>query len=288
MLDGPVKISKTSLPKPRSSADTMRHHHDHEHHHHDEVGDQLLLGRVDDLAKLGDHLAVEGGDAGALLGAPSARSVDCLAVRHVLHLSSSRSIVRLSLQGTRDLNPQPSVLETDALPVELVPFAVTCEMVHPTCATASRAWLSLWESTKRGVYGVGGGRVQTGLRPRQHPEAARARPPLTRWPGEHAAPLSERPRAELESFRDDPAGGVRRPRRLRPEAGPDPRQAVGRAARPRRRAAHAADDDHHARRRGRPQLRRSGRRDRAPRDVRRAARSRASRRSPPRARPASP
>ncbi len=25
------------------------------------------------------------------------------------------------LQGTRDLNPQPSVLETDALPVELVP-----------------------------------------------------------------------------------------------------------------------------------------------------------------------
>src|SRR5512145_816626 len=27
-----------------------------------------------------------------------------------------------TLQGTRDLNPQPSVLETDALPVELVPF----------------------------------------------------------------------------------------------------------------------------------------------------------------------
>src|SRR5215218_4911799 len=27
-----------------------------------------------------------------------------------------------ALQGTRDLNPQPSVLETDALPVELVPF----------------------------------------------------------------------------------------------------------------------------------------------------------------------
>lgn len=26
------------------------------------------------------------------------------------------------MQGTRDLNPQPSVLETDALPVELVPF----------------------------------------------------------------------------------------------------------------------------------------------------------------------
>ncbi len=27
------------------------------------------------------------------------------------------------LQGTRDLNPQPSALEADALPIELVPFA---------------------------------------------------------------------------------------------------------------------------------------------------------------------
>jgi hypothetical protein len=27
----------------------------------------------------------------------------------------------LSLQGKRDLNPQPSVLETDALPIELLP-----------------------------------------------------------------------------------------------------------------------------------------------------------------------
>jgi hypothetical protein len=26
------------------------------------------------------------------------------------------------VQGKRDLNPQPSVLETDALPVELLPF----------------------------------------------------------------------------------------------------------------------------------------------------------------------
>jgi hypothetical protein len=27
-----------------------------------------------------------------------------------------------AVQGRRDLNPQPSVLETDALPVELLPF----------------------------------------------------------------------------------------------------------------------------------------------------------------------
>jgi hypothetical protein len=34
-------------------------------------------------------------------------------------------------QGTRDLNPQPSVLETDALPVELVPSDEI--NLHQTC-----------------------------------------------------------------------------------------------------------------------------------------------------------
>ena len=59
MDEPPVKISKTSLPKPRSSSETSVIMNDHEHHHHDEVGDQLVLGRVDDLAELGHHLAVE-------------------------------------------------------------------------------------------------------------------------------------------------------------------------------------------------------------------------------------
>ena len=41
---------------------------------HDEVGDQLLLGRVDDLAQLGDHLPVERGELVALVGSlPSPR-----------------------------------------------------------------------------------------------------------------------------------------------------------------------------------------------------------------------
>jgi hypothetical protein len=30
-----------------------------------------------------------------------------------------------TLQGKRDLNPQPSVLETDALPIELLPSGAT-------------------------------------------------------------------------------------------------------------------------------------------------------------------
>jgi hypothetical protein len=33
------------------------------------------------------------------------------------------------MQATRDLNPQPSVLETDALPVELVAYAVLKKQV---------------------------------------------------------------------------------------------------------------------------------------------------------------
>ena len=52
--------------------------------------------------------------------------------------------MRDSLQGTRDLNPQPSVLETDALPVELVPsgssgmpkHAVEQPNTEHTCRTA--------------------------------------------------------------------------------------------------------------------------------------------------------
>ncbi len=34
---------------------------------------------------------------------------------------------RIELQGTRDLNPQPLVLETSALPVELVPSGERAE-----------------------------------------------------------------------------------------------------------------------------------------------------------------
>jgi hypothetical protein len=38
----------------------------------------------------------------------------------------------LSLQGKRDLNPQPSVLETDALPIELLPSGASHRML--SCA----------------------------------------------------------------------------------------------------------------------------------------------------------
>src|SRR3954447_15954206 len=67
----------------------------------------------------------------------------------------------LTLQGTRDLNPQPSVLETDALPVELVPFAEDPRGRRPgTHLPPGRVEPVGIHQT--GVYGVGRSRVQTG------------------------------------------------------------------------------------------------------------------------------
>src|SRR6476469_11110038 len=61
-------------------------------------------------------------------------------------------------QGTRDLNPQPSVLETDALPVELVPFDPPESPTRPR-----RGHGKAWGRTTRGrVYGHHRGRVHTG------------------------------------------------------------------------------------------------------------------------------
>ena len=108
------------------------------------------------LFAVGHDLPIEGGDAGALLGPRTlARSSNRLAVRHAARLDPSCVVLMCwpscgpvaSLQGTRDLNPQPSVLETDALPVELVPSALP-----PTVSVAEArawAWQSLWETTKR-------------------------------------------------------------------------------------------------------------------------------------------
>ena len=102
-----------------------RDHHEHEDHDDEEVGDQLLLGRVDDLAELGDHLAVERGRCSCVPRSPSraGRGRLCCPTRCSPRPGrlSRLAVDLLCLQGTRDLNPQPSVLETDALPVELVP-----------------------------------------------------------------------------------------------------------------------------------------------------------------------
>ena len=158
----------------------------------------------------------------------STRSADRLAVRHARHLSLSGSptwscglSAAVALQGTRDLNPQPSVLETDALPVELVPSGIPYDR-H----ARSRAWLSMWETTKRGVYGEDRGRVQTaGLRAgrRRHRAAVAARlrwchdlqlaRPARSGPANDASPDGSAPSPSPRRSRSTP-----RPRRSRPRA----------------------------------------------------------------------
>src|SRR5919112_354652 len=58
----------------------------------------------------------------------------------------SACLISVSQQGKRDLNPQPSVLETDALPVELLPSGGPAPLpLHPVEGTAGQGC----RSTKR-------------------------------------------------------------------------------------------------------------------------------------------
>ena len=111
--------------------DEARHHHDR-HQHDDRVGDELSSRGPVDLAKLLADLLQELPSTGALLlplgrcaRSPTDRGrgglapfgdgafrAPLLALLHPLHLPVHGS----PLQGRRDLNPQPSVLETGALP----------------------------------------------------------------------------------------------------------------------------------------------------------------------------
>ncbi len=66
-------------------------------------------------------------------------------------------------QGRRDLNPQPPVLETGALPVELRPF----EVIGGRLRNASEGRLAPTYFCEGGVYGPGPRAVQSG--PPEHP-----------------------------------------------------------------------------------------------------------------------
>src|SRR5690606_10373337 len=116
--------------------------------HDEEVVHDLRPGGPDHLAQLGDHLAVERERRSALGARPRPFVI-------VAHGAPSSYLVDppggSTLQGTRDLNPQPSVLETDALPVAPVPSArfrawrnrvsfagfVKCTRRSPDCETGS-------------------------------------------------------------------------------------------------------------------------------------------------------
>ena len=229
-----MNSQKMTLPMPRSSRDDQRHHEDDEDHHHEEVGDQLLLRRPHDLAQLGDHLSVEQDRSGALGPPVDATGRRCLLPpAPPLPVSCADPVGRLVLprvvrccassQGTRDLNPQPSVLETDALPVELVP------------SVGSRPATAGWGMAKHGERppvaestGTHRGRVQTGrrARPRRGARPGSAGPiqrpydgPMTERPHQHpprAPHLRPHRRASPSRRR---SRSMPRPRRSRPRAG---------------------------------------------------------------------
>ena len=119
------------------------HHEQHRHEHDRRVAAHLGPGGPGDLAHLGADLAkvLRGGRALFLLGGSRARGArrGALLVEraHLLELAllfpvqvhcHGRTRRRKTWRegrcrhGRRDSNPRPSVLETDALPAELLPF----------------------------------------------------------------------------------------------------------------------------------------------------------------------
>ena len=109
----------------------QRHHDADEYEHDAGVAKKLAASRCDDLAQLDEHLADEQRDASKRatpLGALLSRVGDDVLTGLVDHFAchthnlSSTSSTEV-LQGGQDLNLQPAVLETAALPIEPPPYA---------------------------------------------------------------------------------------------------------------------------------------------------------------------
>ena len=104
-------------------------HNEDEEQHHGCVGDQFLARGPDDLAQLGNDLTDEQRKAREWTAFGRSSSIaGLLTLVNVCHrlafhfLVAGLSTAQHSCQqGRRDLNPQPPVLETGALPIELQP-----------------------------------------------------------------------------------------------------------------------------------------------------------------------
>ena len=130
----------------------QRHHDDDEDEHHTRVAEQFTPGRRDDLLQLVDDLSKKECDpreGSAPLGALplGARDevltgiLDHLAC-HSQHLSTGNAAICCGVsQGGQDLNLQPAVLETAALPIEPPPYrAQRRPATRPAESGHDKAW----------------------------------------------------------------------------------------------------------------------------------------------------
>jgi hypothetical protein len=104
----------------------QRHHDADEYEHNARVAEQLSPGWSYHLAKFDEHLADEQREPrerAAPLGALPSRVRDDVLAGFVDHFAChTHYLSDLNLQGGQDLNLQPAVLETAALPIEPPPY----------------------------------------------------------------------------------------------------------------------------------------------------------------------
>src|SRR5580658_10528634 len=120
------------LGEPVVQARNDDHHEEHEDQAHHRVGDKLLAGRPDDLAKLGDHLPEEHGGRGpgSALGrapgsAPLLRGlIACLSSHNLTYTSAGCAVAPDRTRragGTR--TPNHRFWRPGLWPIELLPSA---------------------------------------------------------------------------------------------------------------------------------------------------------------------
>ena len=178
------------------------------------VGHQLVAGRPDDLAQLGDDLAEEPARAGAT-GPPSARGRACddLGGSGVRSVRPGRAAhegllgraaccddagARRRAQGRQDSNLQQPVLETGTLPIELHPCdAGTRIRLRGACWRRARA---CHRQTAR-VYAEPRPRLRRTVR---RPARATARTPADRT-GRLAESMRSALTSDIHAWQSDPA-----------------------------------------------------------------------------------